>query len=160
MTVPRLSGGLTPGAAGDPRTFPQIWNATADVIDTAVLSTSVSGNVFVVTSERNAALTAGQNLAVGNGATDKQASLPFACKVLSLTFSPGPAHTGSTTLEVVKNGTAQGSDYRVVASGTSVQSLVFSTPLSLAAGDRFAVQCTDSTTPGDGGIASLVIRFD
>jgi hypothetical protein len=33
MAVTRLSGGLTPGAAGDPRTFPQIWNATADVID-------------------------------------------------------------------------------------------------------------------------------
>jgi hypothetical protein len=36
MAVTRLSGGLTPGAAGDPRTFPQIWNATADVIDDVV----------------------------------------------------------------------------------------------------------------------------
>jgi hypothetical protein len=33
MAVTRLAGGLSPGAGGDPRTFPQIWNATADVID-------------------------------------------------------------------------------------------------------------------------------
>jgi hypothetical protein len=33
MSVPRLSGGLTPGAGGDPRTFPAIWNAAADYIE-------------------------------------------------------------------------------------------------------------------------------
>jgi hypothetical protein len=33
MSVTRLSGGLTPGAGGDPRTFPAIWNATADYIE-------------------------------------------------------------------------------------------------------------------------------
>ena len=33
MTVTRLTGGLAPGDGGDPRTFPAIWNATADVID-------------------------------------------------------------------------------------------------------------------------------
>jgi len=49
MTVTRLSGGLTPGAAGDPRTFPQIWNATADVIDgnTSGIA-SLNGDVFVL----------------------------------------------------------------------------------------------------------------
>jgi len=33
MAVQRLSGGNTPAAGGDPRTFPQIWNATADYIE-------------------------------------------------------------------------------------------------------------------------------
>jgi hypothetical protein len=33
MSVTRLSGGLTPGDGADPRTFPAIWNATADYIE-------------------------------------------------------------------------------------------------------------------------------
>jgi len=33
MSVTRLSGGLVPADGSDPRTFPSIWNATADVID-------------------------------------------------------------------------------------------------------------------------------
>jgi hypothetical protein len=33
VTVTRLVGGLTPGDGSDPRTFPAIWNSTADVID-------------------------------------------------------------------------------------------------------------------------------
>jgi hypothetical protein len=33
MTITRLTGGLTPGDGADPRTFPAIFNATADEID-------------------------------------------------------------------------------------------------------------------------------
>jgi hypothetical protein len=33
--VTRLSGGLTPANGSDPRTFPAIWNATAEDIETA-----------------------------------------------------------------------------------------------------------------------------
>jgi hypothetical protein len=33
MAITRLSGGLTPADAADPRTFPSIWNATADFIE-------------------------------------------------------------------------------------------------------------------------------
>jgi hypothetical protein len=33
MAVTRLSGGLTPANGSDPRTFPAIWNATADDIE-------------------------------------------------------------------------------------------------------------------------------
>jgi len=49
MAVTRLSGGTTPANGSDPRTFPTIWNATADVIEaneTAIDSlalTSLSG---------------------------------------------------------------------------------------------------------------------
>jgi hypothetical protein len=35
MAVTRLSGGLTPANGSDPRTFPAIWNATADDIEQA-----------------------------------------------------------------------------------------------------------------------------
>jgi hypothetical protein len=41
MSITRLTGGLTPANGGDPRTFPVIWNATADVVESnevAVLS--------------------------------------------------------------------------------------------------------------------------
>jgi hypothetical protein len=48
MAVTRLSGGLTPANGSDPRTFPAIWNATADDIEAAeasigTLQTDVSG---------------------------------------------------------------------------------------------------------------------
>jgi hypothetical protein len=33
MSITRLSGGLTPGDGADPRTFPAIWNDTADLIE-------------------------------------------------------------------------------------------------------------------------------
>lgn len=35
MAVTRLSGGITPANGSDPRTFPAIWNATADDIEAA-----------------------------------------------------------------------------------------------------------------------------
>lgn len=35
MAVTRLSGGITPGNGSDPRTFPAIWNATAEQIEQA-----------------------------------------------------------------------------------------------------------------------------
>ena len=35
MAVTRLSGGLTPANGSDPRTFPAIWNATAEDIEQA-----------------------------------------------------------------------------------------------------------------------------
>jgi hypothetical protein len=41
VTIIRLTGGLTPGDGSDPRTFPEIFNAAADVIEaqgSAVLS--------------------------------------------------------------------------------------------------------------------------
>jgi hypothetical protein len=34
MAITRLSGGLTPGDGSDPRTFPAIWNAAADELET------------------------------------------------------------------------------------------------------------------------------
>jgi hypothetical protein len=54
VTVTRLVGGLTPGDGSDPRTFPAIWNATADVIDAVeadslptAVGSAVSGDALV-----------------------------------------------------------------------------------------------------------------
>lgn len=49
MAITRLSGGSTPADGSDPRTFPAIWNPTADVIDAnesdiAALQTLVGDN--------------------------------------------------------------------------------------------------------------------
>jgi hypothetical protein len=50
MAIQRLSGGLTPGDGDDPRTFPAIWNDTADLLDDAVIfagtAVPVDGNVL------------------------------------------------------------------------------------------------------------------
>jgi hypothetical protein len=54
MAVQRLAGGNTPANGGDPRTFPAIWNATADVIDEAVLSEDVRTVVVLTQAEYDA----------------------------------------------------------------------------------------------------------
>jgi hypothetical protein len=48
MAITRLSGGVTPGDGADPRTFPAIWNATADVLDDAILPSGGSAGQVLV----------------------------------------------------------------------------------------------------------------
>jgi hypothetical protein len=48
MSITRLTGGLTPGDGADPRTFPAIWNATADVLDDAILPSGGSAGQVLV----------------------------------------------------------------------------------------------------------------
>jgi hypothetical protein len=45
MSVTRLSGGLTPGNGADPRTFPAIWNGTADDLEAGDYSKVPTGGV-------------------------------------------------------------------------------------------------------------------
>lgn len=42
MSITRLTGGLTPGDGADPRTFPAIFNALADDIDSLSIGTAVA----------------------------------------------------------------------------------------------------------------------
>lgn len=51
MAIQRLSGGLTPADGDDPRTFPAIWNATADILDDAVIleGTAIPAEGYLVT---------------------------------------------------------------------------------------------------------------
>jgi hypothetical protein len=64
MSIERLSGGLTPADGGDPRTFPAIWNATADDLEAGDYSKVPTGG------------TAGQVLVKDSG-TDYDASWDF-----------------------------------------------------------------------------------
>jgi hypothetical protein len=153
-----------PAVAGDVVvTLPDGEIATESYVDNSLdgyaTKSSVSGHIAMITGERNGALTAGQNLAFGNGATNKEAPMSYAGEVIAMAVSPGPSHTGSTTIELVKNGTEQGVNYRIVASGTSVNSLVFSSPLVFAAGDSLVLRCTGASTPGDGLVGSFTVRF-
>jgi energy-converting hydrogenase Eha subunit E len=43
MTITRLSGGLTPADGADPRTFPTIWNGTADDLEAGEFSRVPTG---------------------------------------------------------------------------------------------------------------------
>ena len=45
--VTRLVGGLTPADGADPRTFPTIWNATADDIEQAEADIATQGSAIV-----------------------------------------------------------------------------------------------------------------
>jgi hypothetical protein len=58
MAITRLSGGLTPGNAADPRTFPAIWNSTADDIEAGDYSLVQSVNGATGTVVVNAVGTA------------------------------------------------------------------------------------------------------
>jgi hypothetical protein len=57
MSIERLSGGLTPADGGDPRTFPAIWNGTADDLEAGdysrVPTGGSAGQVLVKDSATN-----------------------------------------------------------------------------------------------------------
>ena len=56
VSVTRLSGGNTPADGSDPRTFPAIWNATAEIIESGV------GFTVVTSSTRPSSPFAGQGI--------------------------------------------------------------------------------------------------
>jgi hypothetical protein len=70
MSIERLSGGLTPADGGDPRTFPAIWNGTADDLEAGDYSKVPTGG------------SAGQFLAKDSG-SDFDASWRFGLGVLA-----------------------------------------------------------------------------
>ena len=47
MSITRLSGGLTPEDGSDPRTFPAIWNATADSVEGTQGTVASQGSAIV-----------------------------------------------------------------------------------------------------------------
>ena len=127
-----------------------------------VSTSSVSGNVIVVTGERNTAFTGtGQNLPFGNGNQTREYPFPYAGKVIAAALKGGGAHTGTTTMQLVKNGTVQGSSYQLSVTGIgTVDYEVFGTPLAFAAGDSINLTTTAISSPADGVSGSIVIRFD
>jgi hypothetical protein len=73
--VTRLIGGITPGDGSDPRTFPAIWNATADDIEQAEADIVSQGSAIVLVEDEVDSLQAGVvSLGTSTGGT---ASLDF-----------------------------------------------------------------------------------
>lgn len=53
MSITRLTGGLTPGDGGDPRTFPTVFNATADTIEAQGSAVASQGSAIDVLEALN-----------------------------------------------------------------------------------------------------------
>jgi hypothetical protein len=93
MSIERLSGGLTPADGADPRTFPAIWNATADDLEAGDYSRVPTGG------------SAGQVLVKDSG-TDYDASWDF--RSFAPTLSSGAFYGGvGNTTTGINNGVAQ-----------------------------------------------------
>lgn len=68
ISVTRLSGGLTPADGSDPRTFPAIWNGTADTIESIALEVYPVGAIYLsVVSTNPGTLFGGTWAAFGEG---------------------------------------------------------------------------------------------
>ena len=53
MSITRLSGGLTPADGSDPRTFPAIWNATADSVEATEGTVASQGSAIADLEAKN-----------------------------------------------------------------------------------------------------------
>jgi len=95
----------------------------ADVVQKDVLT----GQTFILWGERNGSHAVGQHFSFGNGASDGQFKLPYACKLIAMTVQ------GGGTVRIYKNNASAGTDYQQAAGGVNT----FTTPLDFAAGDRF-----------------------
>jgi hypothetical protein len=85
--VTRLSGGLTPADGADPRTFPAIWNATANTIEAAQASIVSQGNAITAVEGSAVALgSAVDNLKSGDVAHDS-----FGSDTIALDFTSNSA---------------------------------------------------------------------
>ena len=128
-------------------------------ITTKVSKTDVSGNVFVVVGERQNVPSVGDSYSFGNGAADQNAALPYACSLIAMASVGGPVHTGTTTAQIRKNGTLQGSTYQISYTGTASSTATFGTALTFAAGDTVNAEVT-AAGAGYGGAVTFVFRID
>ena len=153
--VTRLSGGLTPADGADPRTFPAIWNSAADEIDAKVVKDSQAGAPFLIWGAESASTPAlNSNLSMGNGETTGEIVMPHDGSVTKLTmYSAGPS--GTNTLQIIKNGTLQGSSYQI-SSSAATATQVLASPLTFVAGDSINLQFT---AVGGGPVVGSMFGF-
>jgi len=124
--VTRLSGGITPADGEDPRTFPSIWNATADTIESQ--GTAISGaesDIDTLQSDVTAAesdiddLEAKNIPAFGTAAPSEEQVLAYSTAVsgwVNYTAAAG----GGKVLQVVSTTKTDTFSASVGASGTTV----------------------------------------
>jgi hypothetical protein len=95
MAVTRLSGGLTPANGSDPRTFPAIWNATADDIEQAETDiAAIEANDWVTTARIDDGAVTAPKLATTAGAV-----MVFADAAARTAAIPTPSEGMITYLE-------------------------------------------------------------
>jgi hypothetical protein len=109
--------------------------------------------------ERTNAPVVGVYYAFGNGANDHQNALPYDAKLIAMAIVAGPLHTGTTVVQPVKNGVAQGSSYNLSATDTTAGWMDLSPPIQYSAGDTFNAEAI-SAGAGDGSNVTFVFRVD
>jgi hypothetical protein len=105
-----------------------------------------AGSVLTFHGERTSAPAVGNNWPLGNGGITGNLAVPYAGRLIAGSFMSDSSTNGTVTAQVVKNGTTQGTGYQFSVTGASqTVNNIFATPLALAAGDRFNLQCTAVT---------------
>ena len=133
--------------------------ATSSDLSGYVSKTAVSGSLMSFVGERGGAPSVGFYYAFGNGASDHQAALPYDAKLIAMAIVAGPLHTGTTVVQPVKNGVAQGSSYDLYAIGTTAGWMDMSPPIQYSAGDTFNAEVITAGS-GDGSNVTFVFRVD
>lgn len=115
--------------------------------------------------ERNTAVTAGNYLAFGNGATQiAGVAMPFAGRVMAASLSQSGAPAGLNSVIITLNWVeATGYDVALTATNIDAESAVsdFSAaPLSFAAGDMVAMKVTASTASNSPTVGAFFVTFD
>ena len=133
--------------------------ATTGDLSGYVSKTAVSGSLMSFVGERGNAPSVGQYYAFGNGAADHVNALPYDAKLIAMAIVGAPLHTGTTVVQPVKNGVAQGSSYDLYAIGTSAGWMDMSPPIQYSAGDTFNAEVITAGS-GDGTNVTFVFRVD
>jgi hypothetical protein len=124
---------------------------------------SVGSFMVPLLFERNSVGTAGNMMAVGNGAVNiTGVRMPFAGKIVAGSLH-GTTITGTITLDVYVNGVANTS-YRLTGTGSASNVNATgdwrSSPLTFAAGTLLSYVQTAVPTAANGYVASMFVVFD
>jgi hypothetical protein len=117
MTIVRLSGGLTPGDGSDPRTFPEIFNAAADVIEATQGSAVALGSAV---ASQGSAITALEDLnpvQFGTAVPSDGQVLTFSTAVAG--YVPEDVDAGGKILQVVSTAKTDTFSASLAAAGTA-----------------------------------------
>lgn len=103
---------------------------------------AMTSNYFSFAAARITGFAVGQNFAFGNGDSTGRIPLPFACQLIYVSLAVAPAHTGTTTVQLVKNGSLVAGITQSITGTTPVITNWTASNLTFAAGDTFNWQCT------------------
>jgi len=135
------------------------WANTDLELDSYVSKNSVSGQVFSIIGERNAAMTVGQNLSLGAASTLNEVPMVYSGKVLGASVWMASGVAGVLTLSVMKNEVIQ-SSYTISLDSSGSETTTFVTPLTFNAGDTLNLRCTAVSGTLQRTVGTLLCQFD